>query len=156
FLSSQAVMLALRGMPAPYFHSLIGTTNDTAGYEATGKARRINRRKYERGELDALLAASDSTQRKVFNGYKALLAKRIAEPAFHPDASQTVIDLGNPALLAFDRVSLDENRRVLVVANVSETPQDVTLPERYTDATDLISANADFSTLEPGQTVWLI
>ncbi|MEO0530119.1 MAG: sugar phosphorylase, partial [Planctomycetota bacterium] len=56
FLSSQAVMLALRGMPAPYFHSLMGTPNDTAAAESSGIARRINRRKYDRAELDAALA----------------------------------------------------------------------------------------------------
>ncbi|MEM9187232.1 MAG: sugar phosphorylase, partial [Planctomycetota bacterium] len=47
FLSSQAVMLALRGVPAPYFHSLVGTQNDYAGVEATGQNRRINRHKYD-------------------------------------------------------------------------------------------------------------
>ena len=38
FLASQAIMLALRGIPAVYFHSLIGTANDSGAVTATGRA----------------------------------------------------------------------------------------------------------------------
>lgn len=161
FLSSQAVMLSLRGMPAPYFHSLVGTPNDTAGYEASGppgkrKARRINRRKYEREELDALLAEG-TTQRRVFDGYRDLLAKRIVEPAFHPDAPQRVYDPGNEAVLAFERASLDGKRQVLVAVNVSEATQPLRVPPNYVGATDALSDGVacDPLTLGPGQAVWL-
>lgn len=157
FLSSQAVMLALRGMPAPYFHSLVGTPNDTAGYEASGTARRINRRKYEREELDRLLANEQSLQRRVFDGYKHLLAKRIAEPAFHPDAPQEVVESG-PALLAFERTSLDGGRSVLVVVNVSDGEADMEVPARHLGKVDLIAGGEPIGErlgLAPGQAVWL-
>lgn len=160
FLSSQAVMLALRGMPAPYFHSLVGTPNDTAGAESSGIARRINRRKYERAELDGLLAVPESMQRRVFDGYRELLAKRVAEPAFHPDAPQAVVDSGNPAVLAFERTGLDKSSRVLIVVNVSEEPQDMPLPEGHAGGcVDLISggemALTEQLALDPWQVVWL-
>ena len=158
FLSSQAVMLALRGMPAVYFHSLVGTPNDTAGAESSGTARRINRRKYDRGELDGLLV-DGSTQQRVFDGYRELLAKRIAEPAFHPDAAQIVVDLNNPAVLAFERTSRDEQSNVLVVANLSESTQQTTVPDSYAAALDLIAGqpatNDNHLSLQPGQAVWL-
>lgn len=156
FLASQAVMLALRGMPAPYFHSLVGTPNDTAGAEASGAARRINRRKYDRAELDGLLAEG-TTQRRVLDGYKELIAKRIAEPAFHPDAPQTVVDSGSDAVLAFERTSLDGARRVLVAVNVSASVQPVRVPKNYVGGVDALSGGVacDPLTLEPGQAVWL-
>lgn len=156
FLSSQAVMLALRGMPAPYFHSLVGTPNDTAGAETSGTPRRINRRKYERAELDSLLA-EETTQRRVLDGYKELIAKRIAEPAFHPDAPQTVVDPGSDAVLAFERTSLDGARRVLVAVNVSDSVQPVRVPMAYVGGVDLLNDGVacDPLTLEPGQAVWL-
>lgn len=158
FLSSQAVMLALRGMPAAYFHSLVGTPNDTPGAESSGIARRINRRKYERSELDGLLAEG-ALQRRVFDGYRDLMAKRIAEPAFHPDAPQEVVETGNPAVLAFQRVSLDGERKVLVMCNVSNSDQHVGLPIEYMHTRELITAveTAVGSSIElsPGQTVWL-
>src|SRR5690606_38772488 len=43
FLVSQAVMLALAGMPAVYIHSLLGSRNDQAGVARTGHNRSINR-----------------------------------------------------------------------------------------------------------------
>ncbi|MCA9069638.1 MAG: hypothetical protein KDA84_11975, partial [Planctomycetaceae bacterium] len=39
FLTSQAVMLALRGIPGIYFHCLVGTPNHEAGVQETGRAR---------------------------------------------------------------------------------------------------------------------
>src|SRR5690606_37390874 len=43
FLASQAIMLAMKGVPGVYFHSLVGTQNHTAGVDQSGIARRINR-----------------------------------------------------------------------------------------------------------------
>jgi sucrose phosphorylase len=38
YLSSQAIMLALPGVPGIYFHSLVGTSNDHKGVEDVGCA----------------------------------------------------------------------------------------------------------------------
>lgn len=157
FLASQAVMLALRGMPAIYFHSLVATPNDTAGAESSGIARRINRRKYERGELDGLLAEG-TLQRRAFDGYRRLLAKRIEEPAFHPDAKQTVVDTKNDAVLAFVRESLDGGSRILVACNVSEVEQTIPVPGQVAMIELLGGVILDPTptiTLAPGQVVWL-
>ncbi|QDV73594.1 sugar phosphorylase [Botrimarina mediterranea] len=156
FLSSQAVMLALRGMPAVYFHSLVGTPNDIAGAESSGIARRINRRKYERGELDELLREG-TLQRRVFEGYRDLLAKRIDEPAFHPDADQRVIQSGS-ALLAFERKQHDAERSVLVAVNVTDDSFDFELPPPYHSSRDLITGDRSAGgqiVLQGGQCVWL-
>ncbi|MEN0111141.1 MAG: alpha-amylase family glycosyl hydrolase [Planctomycetota bacterium] len=159
FLSAQAVMLALRGVPAVYFHSLVGTPNDAEGAASTGKARRINRRKYERGELDAALAEG-TVQRRVFDGMRELLAKRISEPAFHPDGQQRVTTESNPAILSFERVALDETRRVMVAVNCSDVLQVTLVPDHYRDgSTDLITGEPmtveGELALKPGQCVWL-
>ncbi|MDY0170420.1 MAG: alpha-amylase family glycosyl hydrolase [Thermoguttaceae bacterium] len=130
FLAGQAVMLALRGVPAVYFHSLVGTPNDTEGVAATGRARSINRRKFSRDQLDAMLAP-DSPQAEVLEGYRAMLAARIAQPAFHPDGDQQVLDLPDPALLGFVRTSPDGRQRILVLLNASDRLQSVAV-ERIT------------------------
>ncbi len=128
FLSSQAVMLALRGMPAPYFHSLVGTRNDYAGVEATGQNRRINRHKYDLAELDAHLSDADTLQRRIYEGFRELLALRIQQPAFHPDALQEVIEADNDHVLAFQRTSLDGQQTVLVAVNFSGESQHASSP----------------------------
>ncbi|MEM9704271.1 MAG: DUF3459 domain-containing protein, partial [Planctomycetota bacterium] len=100
FLSSQAVMLALKGIPGIYFHSLVGTPNWTDGVAETGRARTINRRKFTRSELDEHLR--DPTSAAVFEGYQALLNLRRKFGNFHPESGQTVLDCG-PGVVAFVR-----------------------------------------------------
>jgi len=119
FLASQAIMVALQGIPGIYFHSLVGTENYLAGVAETGRARTINRRKFERGELDAILADESTAQRKVFDGYRRMLLMRIAQPAFHPDAAQEIVPIDHPAIVSFLRHNPDPRQGVWVLANVS-------------------------------------
>jgi glycosidase len=158
FLASQAVMLALRGMPAVYFHSLVGTPNDIAGAEACGIHRRINRRKYERAELDAAIA-DGTVQRQVFDGMRMLLKKRRVEPALHPDAAQQVVPSGSSEVLAFERTSIDGKQSLLVAVNFSEKQQTFSRPESYRETiVDLISGEKqparETLLLTPGQAAW--
>jgi len=123
FLASQAIMLALRGVPAVYFHSLMGTPNFDAGVEQSGQPRRINRRKYRLDELVDAVFAEGAPQAMVFEGYQRLLAARIAEPAFHPDGAQRILPLNDPAVLALVRTCPQRQRHVLVAANLSDRPR---------------------------------
>ncbi|MHC4400995.1 MAG: alpha-amylase family glycosyl hydrolase [Planctomycetota bacterium] len=125
FLASQGVMLALRGVPGIYFHSLVGTSNYHQGVEATGQNRTINRRKFEADELRGILSDPAGTPRLVFDGYLNMLGARVRQPAFHPDAPQAVADTGHESLIAFERSSRDGSQRILVLANVGEEPVSV-------------------------------
>ena len=53
FLASQAILLSLAGVPGIYVHSLFGSRNWHEGVAQTGRNRTINRRKFERRELEA-------------------------------------------------------------------------------------------------------
>ncbi len=160
FLTSQAMMLSLRGIPGVYFHSLVGTPNDLAGVESSGHARRINRRKYRLSELSDALSADGSVQELVFRGYQHLLRTRVQQPAFHPDADQTVVETSDPAIVAFLRGDVDEGQAILVAANFSGQPKQF----RYSDHTqsrydrDLISGEPvggrGIVDLGPYQIVW--
>ncbi len=159
FLAGQAVMLALRGMPAVYFHSLLGTPNDTEGVQATGRARSINRRKFTREQLDAMLAPG-SAQARVLEGYRAMLAARMAQPAFHPDGEQTAVDLPDPGLLGFLRTSPDGRQRILVLLNAADRPQRVEVERRVGAAPrrNLLATAApvaDPFPLASGEAAWL-
>src|SRR5271157_3643842 len=163
FLASQAIMLALRGIPAVYFHSLIGTANDSGAVTATGRARSINRRKYAADELGRILANPNSVSAQVFNAYRDLLTKRIAQPAFHPDAEQQVRRFDDPALIGFLRTSLDRRHQILVMANVSVVSKTVCLDagrdlpvlrDLLTGANMSVADGRIF--LEPFQVVWLV
>lgn len=125
FLASQALMLAMQGMPAVYFHSLFGTPNHQEGVEQTGRARSINRRKYERAELEGVLADRHSPQALVLEGYRRLLVTRTAQSAFHPDTPQCALDLGSPAVTGWLRLGREGREKVLVLGNVTPEPQTI-------------------------------
>ncbi|MEM9643544.1 MAG: sugar phosphorylase [Planctomycetota bacterium] len=120
FLATQAIMLSMQGVPAVYFHSLVGSPNDLDGVESSGINRRINRHKYSADELDASLSDPEGLPRKVFDGYVRLLELRRKISCFHPRETQRVLDLPGNGLLGFCR-----GDGVTVLANLSETPHRV-------------------------------
>jgi len=160
FLASQAVMLALRGIPAIYFHSLVGTPNYTVGVAKTGRARTINRRKYLRQELDSILSDESTLQQEVFLRYQQLLAVRIQQPAFHPDADQQPIDIGQPGVIAFLRTSSDLQQKILCIANVTTACIEINLKtisdcKAFHDLLNNKGIADDFLILSPGEFYWL-
>jgi sucrose phosphorylase len=122
FMASQAIMLAMAGVPGIYIHSLFGSHNDQVGMAETGHARTINRQKWLRGELEAVLANPDSSSNKIFQRYAALLRIRSSQPAFHPNGDQQVIS-DNPAFMALVRISPDRQAYVICVHNVTAAAQ---------------------------------
>ncbi len=124
FLATQAIMLSMQGIPAVYFHSLVGSPNDQAGVEASGQNRRINRHKYQRDELEAVLSDPHSLQRRVFDGYRRLLEVRLAQAAFHPDAKQEVIELPGDGLVGLVRTATS-GERLTMLANLSCHPKSI-------------------------------
>jgi glycosidase len=161
YLGTQALMLALRGIPAVYFSSLFGTGNDVAGAQQSGQPRRINRRKFSSDELNTALERPESREARVLAGYRRLLAVRRAEPAFHPDAPQQVWPEVPAWLIAVLRSSLDGRQRILALANVSGQEQSWEIPAEiaFRPARELIRGcpwpQAARVQLAPYETVWL-
>lgn len=161
FLASQAIMLALQGVPAVYFHSLVGTPNDGLAVERSGHPRSINRRKFERAELDAGLAGDSSPMRRVFDGYRRLLQVRIEQPAFHPDVPQRLVEAGSKSLVVFERSGGSDGAHIVVAANIGDRPArfDPRAAGLGDASRDLISGTAFAAAgnieLEPYQVAWL-
>lgn len=122
FLAAQAILLSLAGVPGIYVHSLFGSRNCRECFAATGRARSLNRRKFDRYELEAALADPARHEGRVFDAYRRLLRLRRAEPAFHPAGGQQVLNLGS-ALFAVLRTPLDAGQPVLCLVNVSAQSQ---------------------------------
>ena len=160
FMVSQAIMLALRGVPAIYVHSLFGSRNYPAGIEATGRYRSINREKFRRADLEAALADPDDVRARVYTAYRRLLEVRRDHPAFHPVGSQRVLDFG-PAVFALTRTAPDGSEMLLCVHNVTEQVQDIALSPgiKPTPLRDMISGgiyDQESVTLAPYQILWLL
>lgn len=164
FLCSQTVALELRGVPAVYFHSLTATRNNYAGVEETGRVRTINRYKWQEEELQTLLAKPRSPTARIMKEYLHRLRLRSQQKVFHPDASQTIIDLG-PELFVVKRIWKKEKAICisnftdqymefhsddgLTELNESGTCSDILTGQRYMGEGKVIALNAY-------QTVWLL
>jgi len=156
FVLSQAVGMALAGVPAIYIHSLLGSRNDIDGMLASGINRRINRAKLDYETIQAELADPHSFRAQVYGALAHLLRIRTAQPAFHPNAAQTALDVGSDGVFALLRTSDDQ--RILALYNVSDTLQTVGLTPYFEGVVqDLISGKRynDTVSLEPYAVMWL-
>ncbi|SFJ71103.1 sugar phosphorylase [Celeribacter neptunius] len=95
FICSQTIVMSLEGVPAFYIHSLLATHNDHAGVEKTGVNRAINRHRWDYPELRALLDDPESQNAQVLSEMKRRIGIRTAQKAFHPNATQFTMQLGD-------------------------------------------------------------
>ena len=157
FLASQAVALALPGVPAIYIHSLLGSRNWIAGVEATGQARTINREKLSADDLITELANPQTTRARVFRAYGDMIGVRVRQPAFHPGAGVQVHHLDD-RVLAIQRSCHDQT--LFALTNLSTDKLTMTLPnvEHGVVFNDLLSGrrfNAGVISMSPYEVLWL-
>jgi sucrose phosphorylase len=156
FLASQAIMLALRGVPGIYFHSLFGSRGWPEGVAETGRNRTINREKIQRIGLEHELADDASLRHCVFSGYANLLRQRTTNPAFHPNGEQEIIHC-HEAVFALWRRGLDGETAVLCLHNVSNETQAISIEAdgTFTNLLDGREYDPSSLTLAPYQILWL-
>lgn len=117
FIASQAIALALQGVPAVYFNSLIGAENWEEGVEKLGYNRAINRQKFDYGALSGELEDQNSSKHRVYEAYSKLLQARRNEPLFSPLVQQTSLSL-DPRVFAV--VRSEDLDKLLALTNVSD------------------------------------
>jgi sucrose phosphorylase len=117
FLCSQAIAMALEGIPAFYVHSLLATRNDYEGVEKSAHNRAINRHRWDYPELLKQLDDPKSIHARVLAEMKRMLSIRIRQPAFHPNATQFTLQFGEK-LFGFWRQSIDRSQSIFAVNNV--------------------------------------
>lgn len=159
FIASQTIMMQMKGVPAFYIHNLLATPNYDAGVEKTGRARTINRRKWNEAEINERLGENNH-HRRVLDELKRLISIRKAQPAFHPDGLQEVLQMEGD-LFALKRLCRDKKQEICCITNMSRHSAQIDLltitNER--EVKDLISGKMifprDATILSPYQTVWL-
>lgn len=137
FLSSQAVMLAMAGVPGIYVHSLLGSGNWIEGVSASAVNRSINREKLKFDMLE--LDNPESLRGQIFSGFAKMLKARSSHPAFHPASAQQILHLGSRV---FALIRGSDNSAVLALQSVSSDAQQISLPEAFAHSPfldDLIS-----------------
>ncbi|TDN90801.1 alpha-amylase family glycosyl hydrolase [Microbacterium sp. BK668] len=122
-LAAHAILLSVVGVPAIYYHSLLGSGQDLDGMERSDIARRINRETLDADRLTAELASSPRRQ-GMLEGLRHLLEVRRSLAGFSPFADQTVEQL-DPRVFAVRRAAASDDE-VVAAINVSE--EHVSLP----------------------------
>jgi sucrose phosphorylase len=163
FLCAHSIMLALEGIPGIYLHSLLGTLNDHERVEMTGQFRSINRHQWDYTALESLLTDETSHHYRVFSKLKHLIAIRIKQKAFHPNATQFTLHLGEQ-IFGFWRQSIDRTQNIFCLNNISAEPTSLSLSDlnliSTQDWSDLLSGQhykdlQGMIELAPYQSVWL-
>jgi sucrose phosphorylase len=126
FLASQAIMLSLAGVPGIYVHSLLGSRNCGECVETSGRARSINREKFDLPTLEGSFQELWGQRTQVLVGMIRLLKLRRTLPAFHPGAGQRVLRL-DARVFAVWRGTRGTRGAVLCLCNVSAAPVRVEL-----------------------------
>jgi len=163
FICAHEIMFGLEGIPGIYIHSLLATGNDYEKVKNTGQNRGINRHRWQEEALELALQDQYSQHSKVLLRIKLLLKTRIRQRAFHPNATQFTLQLGEK-LFGFWRQSLDRRQSIFCISNISNEEQEIFLSDLNLiltyDWQDLVSG-MEISMLEPTiklspyQTAWI-
>ncbi|MEH6943094.1 sugar phosphorylase [Bacillus sp. JJ722] len=115
-LAAHSILFSVIGVPAIYYHSLLGSRNDYMGLEQSGIKRRINREKLEFNKIKEELE-HHPRRKAIFEGMISLLNIRSKKTAFSPFASQTILDLSDK-VFALKREYEKTNESIIFVVNV--------------------------------------
>ena len=159
YISAHAIMISFEGVPAIYFNSLFGTSNDEAKYIITGNNRDVNRYRWNQKVILNQLKNSKSKQSIFYKSLTNLLSIRTKQKAFHPNASRTTLNMGTK-IFCFQRTSIDKKQTVICISNLSSKAQYILLKKKYKNWKNLINQKVYILPnkrlrLEPFQTVWL-
>ena len=158
-LLTQAVVLAMPGVPGIYFHSLVGSRNYFEGVKLTGINRSINREKFNYKFLVDRLTNDGNFEKVIFNSYKRLISIRTNEKAFNPFGKFEFLDL-HTSVFSIMQYSIDEKESILSINNFSNGTISFNLPEKinYPLVDLLTDTKIEKQTkieLEPYQVLWL-
>lgn len=154
FALAHAIALALKGVPAVYLHSLVGSRSAFDLVAATGTPRSINRAGLDWEQLEEELADPSSLRHVVFTALDGLLRARQTTAAFHPLGDQEIIDAGRDFFVV--RRTYDR-QEALCLHNVTAENREVpTVLRHLTKDAVHIHASGDSETIEPWGYRWLI
>ena len=158
YISAHAIMISFEGIPAIYFNSMFGTSNDESKFIITGNNRDVNRYKWNLKNITKKLKNNKTKQSIFFKNITNLLKIRRKQKAFHPNASRLTLNFGTK-IYGFKRTSKDKRQSIICLTNLSSKVQRVHLNKSYHSWNNLIGykikINNNFLILKPFETIWL-
>ena len=133
-VASYAVACAMEGLPAVYFHSLVGSRSWKEGPPALGYNRAINRQRPGFGELEQAFNDPTSMRSRSLQGFRSLLSERGKRRAFAPVSPRRVLSASGQ-VFALERGT--GASRVLVLINCGRTAVSYTVPDEWNSAMNI-------------------
>lgn len=125
-LAAHSILFSVIGVPAIYYHALLGSENDCLGMEETGIVRRINRQRFVEAELEQLMRVE--LRRKIRDHLLEMLRVRGRSPAFSPYNPQVVWDL-DFRVFAVERYEYGRRGQKLIsITNLSSDKVEIDMP----------------------------
>lgn len=151
-LASNIILLSCVGVPAIYYHSLLGSRNDYKGLEESGINRRINREKLKFSKICSELE-NDERRNLIFNKLQDLIKIRKEHSSFSPFASQKVLDLGEKVFV-LERYNEETKEKITLIVNVDSK---LTRLSSGISGVDLITGREvnDNIELKPYEFMWI-
>ncbi len=124
FLCSQTIMISLQGIPAFYIQSFLACSNDMKGFEKTRQHRTVNRKKWDKKELDKLLTNRDCSTSVVLKELKRRINIRRKEPLFSPHSKQKILNVSEKIFIIR---RFKGERELFIVCNITGVPVSLNL-----------------------------
>ena len=142
---------------------MFATRGDKDLVRRSGSNRAINRHKWCLKTLERALASTGNLEGLVFDALKKILSIRRCQPAFHPNATQFILELED-TFFGVWRQSIDRHQSIVAITNVTNMDQaldlttiNLVLSDQWNDllSDNFMSTNQRLLNLLPYQTVWL-
>ena len=156
YISAHAIMVAFEGIPAIYFNSIFGTSNDDYKYIISGNKRDLNRYKWNKKRLENLLKNKNAKQSIFYHKIMNLLSIKKQNKAFHPNAKRENLNMGKK-IFCFKRTSLDNSQIIYNITNLSSKYLKLSFNNKFTTYKNLLGKTRSKSKIElkPFETLWL-
>ena len=158
YFAAHSIMMSFEGVPAIYFNSIFGNSNDNSKYIISGNKRDLNRYRWNSLKLENHLKDKKSKQNKYYVNMINLLEIRNKQKAFHPNAQRITLDLGS-RVFAFKRTSLDRKQTITCITNMTSNVQLLNINGKVMYGKNLLNKKLVVINkklqLQPFQTVWI-
>tara|TARA_A100001388_G_scaffold84819_1_gene61170 strand:+ start:1023 stop:2753 length:1731 start_codon:yes stop_codon:yes gene_type:complete len=163
FVLAHTILFSMEGIPAIYIQNFLGSKNDNIKVKKTNSFRSINRKNWNYDSLTKIVNNKSTINNKILNSIKNLIVLRKKQVAFHPNATQFTLQLGD-IFFGLWRQSIDRSQSIFCISNLTNKKQKISLLD-----INLISTNSWFDLLtkkkiknigdelffKPYQTYWI-
>ena len=158
YMAAHTIMISFDGIPAIYFNSMFGNSNDNSKYIISGNKRDLNRYRWNKDKIEDHLKDQNSKQNKYYKNMSNILAIRSKQKAFHPNAIRKTLKLGTN-FFGIKRVSTDNKQSIYCITNMTSKLQLLKLNKNIFYKRKLFKSKLTKKSgkiqFDPFQTVWL-